>query len=52
MNLDRFQPPTARDDLVACVGCYELWYYTSLDEEGRCCECRKPKDYDEPTYEN
>ena len=40
MNLDRFQPPTASDDMATCVCCGERFHYERLNDVGLCEDCR------------
>lgn len=39
MNTDRFQPPTAADELATCASCGEQYHYTALNDDGLCSEC-------------
>lgn len=43
MNLSRFQPPTASDEMAHCVGCERRVHYTALDDDGYCDYCRPDK---------
>lgn len=38
-NLDRFQPPTARDELAECAVCERRLHYTLLNDDGLCPDC-------------
>lgn len=39
MNFSRFREPTARDDMQACVWCYTLVHYETLNRQGYCEDC-------------
>lgn len=43
MTLDRFQPPTAADDVANCQNCGEAFHYEELSETGLCNQCQ-PED--------
>lgn len=45
MNLDRFQPPNASDELATCAQCGQRTYYGRLNYDGLCGCCEN--DYDE-----
>lgn len=38
-KLDRFQPPTASDDVADCAGCDRRLHYELLNDDGFCDEC-------------
>lgn len=39
MNLDRFQPPNASDDLATCARCGQRVYYGRLNDDQLCGAC-------------
>lgn len=42
MNLDRFPPPTASDDMAQCQGdCRRVLNHEWLDDDGLCQRCRQ-----------
>lgn len=43
--LDRFQPPTAADDVANCQNCGEAFHNEALSEQGLCNQCQ-PEDND------
>lgn len=47
MNLDRFKPPTAADEIASCQCCNARVHYTALDGNGLCWECRDQKHFDQ-----
>ena len=48
MNMDRFQPPSRRDDMACCQGCQAEMHYTLLSDDGFCEECSSPQEAKEP----
>lgn len=46
-DFPRFRAPTAADDLARCRGCHTMFYYTELNDEGYCADCRTEDDEEE-----
>ena len=47
MTMDRFQAPTANDDLAICQDCGERYHYGLLDNQGLCPHCHDDRLEDE-----
>lgn len=44
---DRFQPPTAADELAMCQHCHTMFHYTELNSWGYCADCRDEEEDEE-----
>lgn len=44
MNMPRFKPPSAADELADCAVCNQRFHYTQLDDHGMCGTCHPQSD--------